>query len=149
MANIMVVSGYVKKVDPKQGFMNIQLSVPDGKDQNNQQRYVPVTVHVSLSQNEQCYLNLQPGMYVMVQGRYRKFQSNNAWYDQLTCLQSDVFVSQRPVQQNQPPQMAQGYQPPMQNGQPYMGQQQGWQQAPAQPQGYQNAEGVANDDIPF
>lgn len=101
MANIMVVSGYVKKVDTRQGFMNIQLSVPDGRDQNNQQRYVPVTVHVSFGQNENCYLNLQEGMYVMVQGRYRKYQSNNAWYDQLACYQGDIFVSQRPAQNNQ------------------------------------------------
>lgn len=108
MANIMVVSGYVKKVDTRQGFMNIQLSVPDGRDQNNQQRYVPVTVHVSFGQNENCYLNLQEGMYVMVQGRYRKYQSNNVWYDQLACYQGDVFVSQRPVQNNQ--QNNRGYQ---------------------------------------
>ena len=110
MANIMVVSGYVKKVDTRQGFMNIQLSVPDGRDQNNQQRYVPVTVHVSFGQNENCYLNLQEGMYVMVQGRYRKYQSNNVWYDQLACYQGDVFVSQRPVQNNQ--QNNRGYQRP-------------------------------------
>lgn len=152
MANIMVISGYVKKVDMRQGFMTIQVSVPDGKDQQTgQSRYVPVTVHVSFSQNEQCYLSLSEGMSIMVQGRYRKYKTQDgAWYDQLNCYQGDVYVSQRPVQSQQGYQPApQGYQPPMQNSQPYTGQQQGWQQAPAQPQGYQNAGGQGYDSIPF